>query len=66
MKNVQSEDGGRFLRADTTHVVVHVPEGERVNAPDNYRWMSLGLLNRLIHSGYYVNVEARSLIACLL
>lgn len=63
---VQSEDGGRFLRADTTHVVVNVPEGHTVNAPDNYRWMTLGLLNRLIRSGYYVNVEARSLIACLL
>ncbi|EWC64474.1 2,3-dehydratase [Actinokineospora spheciospongiae] len=63
---VQSEDGGRFARADTTHVVVEVPEGRPVEAPDNYRWMTLGLLNRLIHSGYYVNVEARSLITCLL
>ncbi|MEU5191600.1 NDP-hexose 2,3-dehydratase family protein [Streptomyces klenkii] len=66
LKTVQSEDGGRFLRADTTHVVVNVPEDHTVNAPDNYRWMPLGLLNRLISSGYYVNVEARSLIACLL
>ncbi|MFJ3640786.1 NDP-hexose 2,3-dehydratase family protein [Streptomyces sp. NPDC090108] len=66
LKTVQSEDGGRFLRADTTHVVVEVPEEHTVNAPDNYRWMPLGLLNHLINSGYYVNVEARSLIACLL
>nr|AKC92633.1 putative 2,3-dehydratase [Amycolatopsis sp. SANK 60206] len=62
----QSEDGGRFLRADTTHVVIEVPEDHAVEAPDNYRWMTLGLLNRLIRSGYYVNVEARSLLACLL
>ncbi|MEU4565485.1 NDP-hexose 2,3-dehydratase family protein [Micromonospora sp. NPDC023956] len=66
LKVSQSEDGGRFLRADTTHVVVNVPDGHHVEAPDNYRWMTLGLLNRLIHAGYYVNVEARSLIACLL
>ncbi|MBH1937772.1 NDP-hexose 2,3-dehydratase family protein [Streptomyces sp. AV19] len=65
LKAVQSEDGGRFSRADTTHVVVNVPDGHTVDAPDNYRWMTLGLLNRLICSGYYVNVEARSLIACL-
>lgn len=66
LKAMQSEDGGRFSRADTTHVVIEVPEGHTVNAPDNYRWMPLGLLNHLIHSGYYVNVEARSLLACLL
>ncbi|MDH6709080.1 oxidase EvaA [Kitasatospora sp. MAA19] len=64
--NVQSEDGGRFSRADTRHLVVNVPEDHMVDAPDNYRWVSLGLLNRLIRSGYYVNVEARSLMACLL
>lgn len=66
LRAVQSEDGGRFLRADTTHVVINVPDGHTVHAPDNYRWMTLGLINRLIRSGYYVNVEARSLAACLL
>jgi oxidase EvaA len=65
-KSVQSEDGGRFYRADTTHLVIEVPETHRIDAPDNYRWMTLGLLSRLTHSGYYVNVEARSLMACLL
>lgn len=66
LKSVQSEDGGRFHRADTTHMVVEIPEGHPIDAPDNYRWMTLGLLNRLTHAGYYVNVEARSLMACLL
>ena len=66
LKSVQSEDGGRFYRADTTHLVIEIPEDHPIDAPDNYRWMTLGLLNRLIHSGYYVNVEARSLMACLL
>ncbi|MFE3579876.1 NDP-hexose 2,3-dehydratase family protein [Streptomyces vinaceus] len=66
LKAVQSEDGGRFLRADTTHLVVDVPEGHPVAAPDNYRWMPMGTLNRLIRSGYYVNVELRSLLSCLL
>ncbi|GAA1935286.1 NDP-hexose 2,3-dehydratase family protein [Kitasatospora viridis] len=66
LRSLQSEDGGRFLRADTEHLVIEVPEDHRVEAPDNYRWMTLGLLNRLIRSGYYVNVEARSLVACML
>lgn len=66
LKNVQSEDGGRFLQADTTHVVINVPDDHVIETPDNYCWMSLGVLNRLISSGYYVNVEARSLLACML
>lgn len=66
LRVLQSEDGGRFLRADTTHLVVQVPEDHRIEAPANYRWMSIGLLNRLLRSGYYLNVEVRSLLACLL
>jgi len=66
LKSVQSEDGGRFYRADTTHLVIELPEDHPIDAPENYRWMTLGLLSRLTHYGYYVNVEARSLIACLL
>ncbi|MEV6694560.1 NDP-hexose 2,3-dehydratase family protein [Micromonospora sp. NPDC051196] len=65
-KSLQSEDGGRFHRADTEHLVVELPEGHPIKAPTNYRWMSLGLLERLSRHGYYVNVEARSLMACLL
>jgi oxidase EvaA len=64
--SVQSEDGGRFLRADTRHVVIEVPADQPVDAPPNYRWMTLGLLDRLVAAGYHVNVEARSLMACLL
>ena len=66
LNSVQSEDGGRFYRADTTHLVIELPEDHPIDAPDNYQWMTLGLLNRLTYFGYYVNVEARSLIACLL
>ncbi|MFE9656602.1 NDP-hexose 2,3-dehydratase family protein [Micromonospora sp. NPDC006431] len=66
MESLQSEDGGRFHRADTKHLVIELPEDHPVDAPENYRWMTLGLLNRLVHDGYYVNVEARSLMACLL
>ncbi|MFF2960244.1 NDP-hexose 2,3-dehydratase family protein [Streptomyces sp. NPDC057963] len=63
---VQSEDGGRFHRADTAHLVINIPEDHSIEAPENYRWVTLGLLNRLMRFGYYVNVETRSLMACLL
>ncbi|MFE5026326.1 NDP-hexose 2,3-dehydratase family protein [Streptomyces sp. NPDC056656] len=66
LKAIQSEDGGRFSKADTLHQVVQLPEDHEIEAPDNYRWMTLAQLNRLTRFGYHVNVEARSLVACLL
>jgi oxidase EvaA len=61
----QSEDGGRFFHDDTTHVVVELPEDQPLDVPPNYRWMSLGLLRRVMRRGYTVAIEARSLLACL-
>ncbi|MEE1742652.1 NDP-hexose 2,3-dehydratase family protein [Streptomyces sp. BE147] len=66
LRTVQSEDGGRFSRADTLHVVIQLPEDHEIEVPDNYRWMTLGLLNRMNRLGYHLNVEVRSLAACLL
>lgn len=65
LRTVQSEDGGRFYHDEKLHLVIEVPEGERVDAPPSYRWMTLALLKRVMARGYHVTVEARSLIACL-
>jgi oxidase EvaA len=62
----QSEDGGRFYHDDTTNVVIELPEDERIDLPRNFRWMPLALLKRLMRRGFVVDVEARSLMACLL
>ncbi|MFF0478788.1 NDP-hexose 2,3-dehydratase family protein [Streptomyces sp. NPDC004284] len=66
LDTIQSEDGGRFSKADTRHLVVEIPEDHAIETPDNYRWITLNMLNRLTRFGYHVNVEARSLAACLL
>ena len=65
LRMLQSEDGGRFYRDEKLHLVIELPEGERVDAPPSYRWMTLALLKRVMACGYHVTVEARSLIACL-
>lgn len=62
----QSEDGGRFYHDDKEHLLIELPEDEPLAAPPGYRWMTLGLLERLVScGGYIVGVEARSLLACL-
>jgi oxidase EvaA len=63
----QSEDGGRFYHADTDHLIVELPEDEQVELPPGFhgRWLTLAAIKRLMASGYYVDVEARSLVSCL-
>jgi oxidase EvaA len=61
----QADDGGRFFHDDTMHLVIEVPEHERIELPPGFRWTSLRVLRRLMRCGYVVDIEARSLLACL-
>ncbi len=61
---VQSEEGGRFYHFQNRCIVVEVDESFNRNVPDNYKWMSLGQMMKLVKQGYF-NIEARSLLACI-
>ncbi|MCO1575787.1 NDP-hexose 2,3-dehydratase family protein [Crossiella sp. SN42] len=62
---VLSEEGGRFYHARNRYMVIEVaPDFGGDELPD-YRWLTLHQLNGLLQHSRYVNVEARSLIACL-
>lgn len=58
-----SEEGGRFHHARSRYLVVDAPF-EEPEHPD-YRWVSLPQLSDLLRFSHYVNVQARSLLACL-
>jgi oxidase EvaA len=63
---VHSEEGGRFLNAENRYLVVEVTEDEvPLNPPAGYQWVTIGQLGALIKHGHYVNVQARTLLACL-
>jgi oxidase EvaA len=62
---MQSEEGGRFYHATNRYVVVEVEDGFPIDAPDEYRWMTLGQLTSLLTHSSYLNVELRTLIACM-
>lgn len=64
-RSTQSEEGGRFFQYVTENIVVELDEHMKVPAPSNYTWMTLGQLNTLIQYGNHVNIEARSVLACL-
>ena len=59
---MQSEEGGRFLNTRSRNLIVEVDEP--VSHPD-YRWVTPHQLTELLRHSHYVNIQCRSLIACL-
>jgi oxidase EvaA len=62
---VQSEEGGRFYRADNRYQVVEAPDDFPLDTPDDYRWIAVHQVMDLLRHSNYFNVQARSLIAGL-
>jgi len=60
-----SEEGGRFFHAENRYLILDVADDLPVAAPDGFIWVTVRQLTSLLRHSYYVNVEARSLIACL-
>ncbi|GAA4227730.1 NDP-hexose 2,3-dehydratase family protein [Actinomadura meridiana] len=59
---VHSEEGGRFLNAESRYLVI---EADEIDPPPGYAWLTLAQLASLVRHGHYVNVQARTLMACL-
>jgi dTDP-4-dehydro-6-deoxy-alpha-D-glucopyranose 2,3-dehydratase len=59
---MQSEEGGRFLKTRSRNLIVEVDEA--VEHPD-YRWVTPWQLTELLRHSHYVNIQTRSLLACL-
>ena len=62
---LQSEEGGRFYHDQNRYLVVEVDEGDRVELPPNYLWMTIRQLKEFIRFNNFLNIEARGLISCL-
>ncbi|MGA4544942.1 NDP-hexose 2,3-dehydratase family protein [Uniformispora flossi] len=60
-----SEEGGRFFHARNRYVVIETDPGYAPDPGPDFRWLTLHQLVGLLRHSHYVNVEARSLIACL-
>jgi oxidase EvaA len=64
-RSIQSEEGGRFYQYVTENIVVELDDRLPLPAHPNYTWVTLGQLNTLIQYGNHLNIEARSVLACL-
>ncbi|KNB52165.1 NDP-hexose 2,3-dehydratase family protein [Streptomyces caatingaensis] len=63
---LHSEEGGRFLNAVSRCLFV---EADAVTAPDSpppgFQWATVGQLNALTAHPHYLDVQARTLLACV-
>ncbi|MEU1185464.1 NDP-hexose 2,3-dehydratase family protein [Streptomyces sp. NPDC005820] len=63
---VHSEEGGRFLNAESRYLLVEATEKEAPqDPPAGYAWVTPAQLTSLTRHGHYLNVQARTLLACL-
>jgi dTDP-4-dehydro-6-deoxy-alpha-D-glucopyranose 2,3-dehydratase len=61
---VLSEEGGRFYHARNRYLIIEMDADVALDHPD-FRWMTLYQLVDLLRHSHYVNVQARSLLACM-
>lgn len=59
-----SEEGGRLYHARGRYLIVETEPGEVRERPD-FRWLTLRQFALLLRHSHYVNMQARSLLACL-
>lgn len=57
-----SEEGGRFLDTETRYMIVETPEA--IDYP-GFLWLTVPQLESLVQHSHYLNVQARSLVACM-
>lgn len=63
---VHSEEGGRFLNAESRYMIVETgPDEVPLSPPPGYFWVTAEQLTSLVRHGHYLNVQARTLLACL-
>jgi oxidase EvaA len=60
-----SEEGGRFLNADNSYRIIEVDDDFPLELPDGHLWLTAHQLMTLQQFGNFLNVEARTLLACL-
>ena len=62
---MQSEEGGRFFKEENRNMIIQVGDSFPIETPENYNWMTLNQLLRLIEFNNYLNISARSLISAI-
>ena len=60
---LQSEQGARFLRKRNRNIIIEMDE--RIELLDDYCWLTLGQIGKLIQQDNIVNMDARTVLSCI-
>jgi oxidase EvaA len=60
---LQSEQGARFLKKRNRNIIVEIPANEDLTIYDNFLWLTLGQVKRLMAFDNVVNMDTRTVIA---
>lgn len=60
-----SEEGGRFYHSRSRYTIIEVGSDHPDEEPPGFRWVTVPQLSWLLQHRHYLNVQARSLVACL-
>jgi len=63
LDQLQSEQGGRFLKKRNRNIIIEVPENESLPETDNFIWLTLGQIKSLLTHDNLVNMDSRSVIS---
>lgn len=62
---LQSEQGARFHKKRNRNVLVEIGEDERLELPPSFFWLTLRQLKELMKLDNIVNMDARTVLACM-
>lgn len=62
---LQSEQGARFFKKRNRNIIIEVPENEQLNIPDNFIWLTLKQLKKLMAMDNVVNMDTRTVISAI-
>ena len=62
---LQPEQSARFLRKRNRNLLLRLPDNTEVPERDNFHWLSLAQLKALLGEPNLVNMDTRSVLACL-
>jgi len=60
---LHSEQGSRFLMKRNRNIIIYVEEN--IKLFDDFKWISLGQLNKLLQLYNIVNMDARTVMSCI-
>jgi oxidase EvaA len=60
---LHSEQGSRFLKKRNRNTIIYVED--EIELYDNFLWLTLGQLNKLIQLNNIVNMDSRTVLSCI-